>query len=277
MRQAFDRDDSHRTVFVSDTHLGARGVQAGPLLEFLRTLACDHLYLIGDIIDFWQLRRGWGWTSEHGLVLAQLLEMRRRGVRITYIPGNHDAFLRGHPALEIGGVVIAREAVHEAADGRRFLVVHGDQFDRSGRLATIAGDFAAAVLKTAGSATNGVRRAMGLSYHPLGSRLRRRLQHLVPYVARFESSAAGLARSEGLDGIICGHIHIPALKEIEGVVYANTGDWVDSCTAIGEHASGALALVDWPSIRAGRAGFRPASAEAAARNCPSPHAALTGA
>jgi UDP-2,3-diacylglucosamine pyrophosphatase LpxH len=207
-------------------------------------VSCERLYLIGDIVDFASMRRRCHWSPVHGEVLKRILALRADGTHVTYIPGNHDWFVRGYQALEIGGVRVEREAIHETADGRRLLVVHGDQFDRSGRLATLIGDAAVSVVHAATRLTNRVRLSAGLSYWPLGARLRARFQHLVPHVARFETAAADEARRGGLDGVVCGHLHIAALKTIDGILYGNTGDWVDSCTAIREEHSGALALYD---------------------------------
>jgi UDP-2,3-diacylglucosamine pyrophosphatase LpxH len=238
---------SQRAIFVSDVHLGAPGVQAGRFLEFLKMVSCDRLYLIGDIVDFWQMRRRFHWEPLHGAVLGELLLLSKRGIQVTYVPGNHDWFMRAYPALEVGGVEVVREAIHEAADGRRFLVVHGDEFDDAGRAATLFADCIGGMLHLASRATNRARGALGLDYFPLFSRIRHGMQHLVPHVARFESAAAGRARDEGLAGVICGHLHISALKTVGGVLYGNTGDWVDSCTAIQEDHTGRLALVDWTS------------------------------
>jgi UDP-2,3-diacylglucosamine pyrophosphatase LpxH len=237
-----------RSVFVSDAHLGSRGVRAGALLEFLDTLSCERLYLLGDIVDFWQMRRRWHWEPLHGEVLSAILRLARSGVRVTYVPGNHDWFFRAHPELSIGGVEVARHAVHETAEGRRMLVVHGDEFDRSGKAATLVADVATGLLHAATRVTDRLRRASGRrTYFPLGSRVRERLRRFVPHVARFEEAAASAARSAGLDGVVCGHLHVAAIRAIEGVLYCNTGDWVDSCTAIREERSGALALVEWGS------------------------------
>jgi UDP-2,3-diacylglucosamine pyrophosphatase LpxH len=219
-------------------------VEAGRLLAFLESLSCERLYLIGDIVDFSSMRRRLHWEPAHGAVLAQILHLQATGTQVTYVPGNHDWFVRGYESLEIGGVRIEREAVHETADGRRLLVVHGDQFDRSGRLATLLSDAGVSIVHAATRLVSRVRRAAGLPYYPLGSRLRARFRNLIPHVARFESAAAAEARRAGFDGVICGHIHIAALKPLDGVLYCNTGDWVDSCTAIQEDHSGELFLYD---------------------------------
>lgn len=238
------RTRTHRAAFLSDTHLGSRGVEAPRLLRFLEELSCERLYLIGDIVDFSAMRRRWHWEPEHGEVIARILKLQAEGTQVTYVPGNHDWFVRGYHSLDIGGVRIAREAIHETADGRRLLVVHGDLFDRSSRLATILSDVAVSVVHSATRITNHVRRSRGQPYYPLGARLRARFQHLVPHVARFERDAVAEARRTGLDGVVCGHIHIAALKQVGPTLYANTGDWVDSCTAILEEHSGEMVLHD---------------------------------
>jgi UDP-2,3-diacylglucosamine pyrophosphatase LpxH len=240
-RSVHQRD---RAVFVSDVHLGTRGTQAAKFLRFLKALSCDHLYLIGDIVDFHGMPRRWHWEGTHGEILAELLAIRARGTRVTYIPGNHDWFVRGYEQLDIGGVKVARKAVHETADGRRFLLVHGDEFDRAGRLATILADAVVEVVGAVARVGNGIRRAAGFPWLPLASKVRHAAQHLVPHVARFEAAAAAEARRLGVDGIICGHLHLAAMKLAGGTLYCNTGDWVDSCTAIREDRGGRLALVD---------------------------------
>jgi UDP-2,3-diacylglucosamine pyrophosphatase LpxH len=243
---------SQRTVFVSDVHLGARGIQAERFVQFLRRVDCERLYLIGDIVDWLQMRRQSHWSASHARVLDEVVRLAGSGVRVTYVPGNHDAVARSFDVSDLCGIEFLRDPVHECADGRRLLVIHGDQFDRSSRAATLLADAAVSLCQMADRATNGVRRALGLPYYPLGSRVRSQLQRVVPYIRRFEGTAAEAARSAGCHGVVCGHVHIPAIKDVGGTLYCNTGDWVDSCTAIRESRSGEMALIDWTKLSARR-------------------------
>jgi UDP-2,3-diacylglucosamine pyrophosphatase LpxH len=249
-----DRDvRRYRSVFISDVHLGARGCQAELLLDFIRHVECERLYLVGDIIDGWRLKRGWFWPQSHNDVVQKILRMARKGVEVIYIPGNHDDRVRDFCGVHFGGVVVAREHIHETADGRRFLVTHGDDFDGLVRVApwlAFLGDWAYRALLTANTLFNRARRRMGFGYWSLSAFLKGHVKNALQFVDAFETAVAGEARRHGVDGVICGHIHKAEMREIDGITYVNDGDWVESCTAAVEHPDGRLEIIAWAKIRA---------------------------
>ena len=218
------------------------------LNNFFKT-ASEQIYLVGDLIDFWNLQKGGRWSAAHGEVLKALLAKVRAGVRVLYIPGNHDEVARDYLGLRIGGVEIVPEAVHVTADGRRFLVMHGDQCDSavccSGPLLHCLGDWAYDLLLFANRWYNRWRRRWNHPYWSLASFLKQRIGQAAAYIARFETAAAHEAARRGLDGVICGHIHHAALRNINGVLYCNDGDWVESCTALVERPNGDLEILRW--------------------------------
>jgi len=237
-----------RSVFISDVHLGARACQAEKLVDFLRHLSCDRLYLVGDIVDGWKMKGGWSWPSSHHEVLHQLLRLVRHGAVLTYIPGNHDDRVRDFCGIHIAGVRVARDAVHETLDGRRFLVTHGDEFDSSAARPgwqAVAGDLGYKTLLGLNTAILRFRERLGLPYWSLSSQLKSKLRSVRRIVEAFEEAAAEGARRRGFDGVICGHIHQSAMRQIGTVLYANDGDWVESCTVLVEHGDGRLEIVDW--------------------------------
>jgi UDP-2,3-diacylglucosamine pyrophosphatase LpxH len=258
-----------RTVFISDLHLGTRACQADLLLDFIRSIECDTLYLVGDIIDGWKLKSGWHWPQSHNDVVQKLLRMARKGTAIVYLGGNHDRGVLDFCGAHFGGVMVGREAVHETADGRRLLVTHGDAFDQVVAHAgwrAFAGDWGYRALIGANSFSNFLRRRLGLGYWSLAAHVKSKTVHALAFVRRFEDALAGEARRRGLDGVVCGHIHVAAIRDIDGVVYLNDGDWVESCTAVVEHMDGRLELVKWAgrpgAAMSGRAidiGARPAA------------------
>jgi UDP-2,3-diacylglucosamine pyrophosphatase LpxH len=240
----------YRTIFLSDVHLGTRGCRADFLLDFLKQCDCDRLYLVGDIVDGWRLRKSWYWTPEFDEVLREILLMARRGVEVTYIPGNHDEMFRDWMGigLEVAGVRLAREAVHEGADGRRYLVIHGDEFDgviRYAKFLAHLGDWAYDWALTMNRLFNAARRRLGYPYWSLSQWLKRQVKEAVKAIDRFEEALAGEAKRRGLDGVICGHIHHAEMRTVQGVLYMNDGDWVESCTALVEHPDGRFELIDW--------------------------------
>ncbi|MDO9710204.1 UDP-2,3-diacylglucosamine diphosphatase [Paracraurococcus lichenis] len=240
----------YRTIFLSDVHLGTRGCRADFLLDFLRRNDCDRLFLVGDIIDGWRLRKSWYWTEEFDEVLRSFAGMARRGVEVTYIPGNHDEMFRDWIGLglEVAGVKMAREAVHEGADGRRYLIMHGDEFDgviRYAKFLAHLGDWAYDWALTLNRVFNSLRRRLGYPYWSLSQWLKRQVKEAVKAIDRFEVALAGEAKRRGLDGVVCGHIHHAEMRTVQGVLYMNDGDWVESCTALVEHADGRFELVDW--------------------------------
>jgi UDP-2,3-diacylglucosamine pyrophosphatase LpxH len=238
----------YRSVFISDVHLGTRGCQADMLLDFLRHMTCERLYLVGDIVDGWKLKGGWFWPQTHNDVIQKLLRLARKGAVVTYIPGNHDDKVRDFCGAHFGGVTVARDAIHETADARRFLVTHGDEFDSLARRPfwrALTGDLAYHGLLALNTMINRLRRRVGLSYWSLSTFVKSNISRARRYIEAYEAAAAEGARRRGFDGVICGHIHRAAMKEIGGVLYVNDGDWVESCTALVEHADGRLELIDW--------------------------------
>jgi UDP-2,3-diacylglucosamine pyrophosphatase LpxH len=242
----------YRSLFISDVHLGTKGAQADTLLEFLREHDADTIYLIGDIVDGWRLRNGWYWPQSHNDVVQKLLRKARKGARVVYIPGNHDEFLRDFYGTHFGGIEVCETAIHEAADGKRYLVIHGDAFDivvRHARWLAFFGDWAYEVALVLSTRINLIRRRLGLTYWSLSAWAKLKVKNAVNYIGEFEHCLAAEARRHNADGVVCGHIHHAACREIEGLVYINTGDWVESCTAVVEHHDGRFELVLWPQYR----------------------------
>jgi len=240
----------YRSVFVSDAHLGARGCQAALLAAFLRGMSCRHLFLVGDMIDGWRLRRSWYWDRHHDDVLRLILAHARAGTAVTYIPGNHDAMLRAWLplGLEVAGIRLQSEAEHVTADGRRLLVLHGDAFDsvvRYARFLALLGDHAYEVAILLNRLFNGVRERFGYPYWSLSAWLKRQVKEAVKAIDRFEMALAAEARRRGFDGVVCGHIHHAEMRSVGDILYANDGDWMESCTALVEHHDGRLELIDW--------------------------------
>jgi UDP-2,3-diacylglucosamine pyrophosphatase LpxH len=238
----------YRTVFLSDIHLGTRGCRSDFLVDFLNRVECERLFLVGDIVDGWRLRKSWYWDASHDEVIRLLLRAARNGTEVTYIPGNHDEVLRDWLGMEIAGVRLVNEAVHTGADGRRYLVIHGDQFDSVVRYAKFLahlGDWAYDTALTMNRWFNAARRRFGYPYWSLSQWLKRQVKEAVKAIDRFESALAQEARRRGLDGVVCGHIHHAEMRMVQGVLYMNDGDWVESCTALVEHADGRFELVDW--------------------------------
>jgi UDP-2,3-diacylglucosamine pyrophosphatase LpxH len=241
----------YRTIFISDTHLGTRGCKAELLVDFLRRHECDRLYLIGDIVDVWRLRRSWYWPQSHNDIALELLRKVRAGTKIIYVPGNHDELARDYIGLTLGGVEVAFEMVHETVDGRRFLIMHGDHFDgivKHARWLAHLGDWAYAVALGVNDGLNFLRRRMGLSYWSLSAYLKHKVKNAVEYVSNYETAIVREALHRKVDGVICGHIHHAEMREIDGILYCNDGDWVESCTALVEAKDGALSIIHWSRI-----------------------------
>lgn len=243
----------HRTIFVSDVHLGTRGCKAEMLASFLAKNACDTLYLIGDIVDGWQLKRRWFWTDAQTSVVAELLRKADEGTRIIYVPGNHDEFLREYCGRTFAGIEVEREAIHVTADGRRLLVLHGDQFDAViayARWLAFLGDWAYVTALQLNDLLGAARGLLGLSYWSLSAYLKQKVKNAVEYISRFEHAVARAAEARGVDGVVCGHIHQAEMRRIGGVLYLNDGDWVESCTALVEDAHGNLEILRWATTLA---------------------------
>lgn len=251
-----DETAHYRTVFISDIHLGTRAAKAEALLDFLKKVDCDTLYLVGDIVDFWKVRRGPNWFQSHNDCIQKVLRKARKGTRIIYIPGNHDEGLRDYAGQHFGAVEIERDHIHVAADGKRYLVMHGDEFDivvRYAKWLAFLGDRSYEVALWANGPLNFIRRHLGLGYWSLSAFLKSRVKGAVNFIGEFENALSDVARSRGTDGIVCGHIHTAADRMIDGVRYLNCGDWVESCTAIAETASGEMRLLHWHSAQDRRA------------------------
>jgi UDP-2,3-diacylglucosamine pyrophosphatase LpxH len=237
-----------RTVWISDLHLGTPGCQATVLLEFLREVECETLFLVGDIIDGWQLKRQWYWPQAHNDVVQKLLRKARKGTKVIFVPGNHDEFARKYVQHNFGGVDVAAEWIHETADGRKLWVVHGDLFDgviQCAKWLAYVGDWAYELTLRFNSHLNSLRARMGLPYWSLSRYLKLKVKRAVSYVSDFEVAVAREARRRGLQGVVCGHIHHAEMRDIDGVLYANDGDWVESLTALVEHGDGRLEIIDW--------------------------------
>ncbi|HET6925230.1 MAG TPA: UDP-2,3-diacylglucosamine diphosphatase [Hyphomicrobiaceae bacterium] len=235
-----------RALFISDVHLGTRTAQAGRLLEFLKAYEADTIYLVGDIIDFWKVRRGPHWAQSHNDVLQKLLRRVRKGTRLIYIPGNHDEGLRDFIGLRFGGIEIHRDIIHTTADGRRYLVLHGDEFDVVVRVAkwlACLGDRGYELALWLNNPLNWVRRHLGLGYWSLSAYLKYRVKSAVAFIGAFEEAVATEANRRDVEGVICGHIHHAADRMLAGAHYLNCGDWVESCTAIVETLEGRLRVV----------------------------------
>jgi UDP-2,3-diacylglucosamine pyrophosphatase LpxH len=242
----------YRALFISDVHLGARGCQADKLLDFLRHHDADTIYLVGDIVDGWQLRSGWYWPQAHNDVVQKLLRKARKGARIVYTPGNHDEFLRNYYGTHFGGIEVVENAIYTAADGRRYLVIHGDHFDlvvTQARWLAHLGDKAYDTAIFLNRWFNTIRRWLGFPYWSLSQWLKLKVKNAVNYIGSFEKTLASEAHRHNVDGVICGHIHHAAIHDDFGIRYVNCGDWVESCTAVVEHADGRFEIVTWSQTR----------------------------
>ncbi|MBR0558645.1 UDP-2,3-diacylglucosamine diphosphatase [Neokomagataea anthophila] len=241
---------SYRSVFISDIHMGTRGSRVALTTDFLRTITCERLYLVGDIIDGWRLRRAWYWDEAHDEFLRLILRLARNGTEVIYIPGNHDEMLRNWLSMElkIASIRLVPKAEHIAADGRKYLVIHGDEFDSIVRcypLLAVLGDHAYTAALFLNRWINVARRKLGLPYRSFSAWAKKRVKSAVKAIDRFEMALAREAKQIGADGVICGHIHTAEIRDIGGVTYMNTGDWVESCTALVEKWDGQFELVDW--------------------------------
>ncbi|QLF70716.1 UDP-2,3-diacylglucosamine diphosphatase [Peteryoungia desertarenae] len=237
-----------RTLFISDVHLGSKAAKTDFLLDFLKHHEADTIVLVGDIVDGWRLKRSWYWPQDCNDVVQKLLRKARKGARIIYIPGNHDEFMRDFPGIHFGGIEVADRIIHEAADGKRYLVLHGDEFDvvvRNARLLAYLGDWAYDMAIRINVALAAIRRRLGMPYWSFSAWAKLQVKHAVNFIGEFQKVVAEEARRHEVDGVICGHIHHAVIEEIDGVRYINTGDWVESCTAVVEHTDGRLELLSW--------------------------------
>lgn len=239
-----------RSIFLSDIHLGTKACQADQLLEFLKSYSSDNLFLLGDIVDLWAMRRGGiHWTPEQNTFVQKILRRARHGEKVYFIPGNHDEAMREYVGTSFGDVAVVSEHIHTACDGRRYLLIHGDEFDQvtlHHRWVAILGDIAYNMLVRLNIYLSWLRRTLKRpGYWSLAGYAKRRIKTALTFIFDYEDSVIRHAKERGLDGAICGHIHWAMIKEIDGLTYINCGDWVDSCTAIVEHLNGRMELIRW--------------------------------
>ena len=238
----------YRTIWISDFHLGWRACEADRLLDFLKNHDADNWYLVGDIIDGWVLKRAWNWPQSHNDVIQKLLRKVRKGARVVCIPGNHDEFLHDFLHLSFGGIVVLPDAMHETADGRRIWTLHGDEFDSIVHYApwlTILGNNGYDLMILVGRALHRLRRWIGFPEWSLSSYVKQRVKNIIKFITDYEHALMREARRHGANGVVCGHIHKAEIKEVDGLTYYNTGDWVESCTAVVEDFDGRMDLVKW--------------------------------
>ena len=238
----------YRAIFISDLHLGTPGCQADALLDFLKEHTSDYLYLVGDIIDGWQLRRRWYWPQAHNDVIQKLLRKARKGTRVIYVPGNHDEFARHFLDHHFGGIEVVDQAVHKTADGRQLWVIHGDYFDavvQQAKWLAYVGDYLYEFTLKLNRYLNNMRGRLGLPYWSLSAYLKHKVKKALNYVTDFENAVAHEAAKHGYQGVVCGHIHRAEIRDVNGVLYCNDGDWVESRSALVENEQGELSLLYW--------------------------------
>jgi UDP-2,3-diacylglucosamine pyrophosphatase LpxH len=246
------RSHRYRTIWVSDIHLGTPGCKAEFLLDFLKWTESDTLYLVGDILDGWQLRKGWHWPQSHNDVVQKILRKARKGTRVVYIPGNHDEFVRDYLDHSFGDIELLHEAVHRTVDGKRLLVTHGDLFDavvQRARWLALLGDQLYTLILALNHWFNRARARLGFGYWSLSQYLKHRAKSAVAFITDFELALVREARRRGFDGVVCGHIHKAEIRMVDDMLYCNDGDWVESLTALVEDHAGRLRIVEWKEIR----------------------------
>ena len=237
-----------RAIFISDLHIGTPGFQAEALLDFLKHHPSDMLYLVGDIVDGWQLRRRWFWPQSHNDVVQKLLRRARKGCRVIYVPGNHDEFARHFVGHAFGGVEVVHDTAHTTATGLKLWVVHGDHFDgviQCAKWLAHVGDWLYELTLKINRHLNSFRARIGLEYWSLSAYLKLKVKKAVNFISDFEVAVAHEAQRRGFDGVVCGHIHHAEIRDVNGILYCNDGDWVESRTALVEHADGRLEIIHW--------------------------------
>jgi len=245
----------YRTIWISDIHLGTRGSHDRLLIDFLDHVDSEKLYLVGDIIDGWRMKKRFYWPERHNAIVRRVMQRAKRGTRVIYIPGNHDEMFRQFAGMNFGGVEIRKQATHITADGRKLLIVHGDEYDAvvlAHRWLAFLGDWAYRTLMQLNIAVNGCRRLLGMNYWSLSAHAKHKVKSAVSVISRFEETLAAEAKRRGADGIVCGHIHTAEIKQFDGCTYYNDGDWVEGCNALVEHFDGRMELLHWPSEIAAR-------------------------
>lgn len=241
----------YRTIFLSDLHLGSSAARAQDLSRFLKRVKCSRLYLVGDVLDMWRLRKRWYWPADHNDVLRRILKMTRKGTEVIYIPGNHDEAARQYLDMEFGGVKLKPLDVHTTADGRRFLITHGDQYDlviQNSRLLSMLGGIAYEWLIRLNVWYNKARSGVGMKYWSFSQFVKLKVKKACTFISRFEHSLIEEARRRGLDGVVCGHIHKAERRVDDGIEYLNCGDWVESCTALVEHMDGRMEIIEASTV-----------------------------
>lgn len=241
----------YRAIWISDIHLGTRGCQAEYLLDFLKHTDSEYLYLVGDILDIWRMKRSWGWRQEHNDVVQKLLRKARKGTKVIFIPGNHDELFRQFLNSDFGQIEIRPEHIHVTKQGKRFLVIHGDEFDMvvtHAKWIAVLGDWSYSTLLSVNTVFNEIRRRLGYPYWSLSSYLKQKAKRAVEFIGAFEGALADEARRRGVDGVVCGHIHKAEMRMIDDILYCNDGDWVESCTALVEHMNGEMEILHWAEI-----------------------------
>jgi UDP-2,3-diacylglucosamine pyrophosphatase LpxH len=244
-----------RAIWISDVHLGTRGCAAEMLIDFLDSTDSETMYLVGDIIDGWRMKRKFYWPATHNDIVWRLLKRAKRGTRVVYIPGNHDEMFRQFTGLSFGGIEIRRKAIHITADGRKLLVMHGDEFDTimlAHRWLAFVGDGLYSALMRCNHALNTVRKWLDLPYWSLSKHAKHKVKNAVEFISRFEEVVAHEAGARGVDGVVCGHIHNAEMRDVAGIAYYNDGDWVEGCTALVEHFDGRMELLHWADEIAAR-------------------------
>ncbi|MEM1132324.1 MAG: UDP-2,3-diacylglucosamine diphosphatase [Pseudomonadota bacterium] len=241
----------YRTIWISDIHLGTKGCNAEMLIDFLDNVDSETMYLVGDIIDGWRLKKKFYWPSTHNDVVWRVLKRAKRGTRIIYIPGNHDEMIRPFSGMKFGDVEIERAAVHETADGRKLLVLHGDEFDTvmlAHRWLAFVGDALYHFMMGLNHWVNWGRQKLGLPYWSLSKTAKHKVKNAVEFISRYEELVSSAAAKRGVDGVVCGHIHTAEIREIDGITYYNDGDWVEGCTALVENFDGSMEILQWAEI-----------------------------
>lgn len=242
------RPQRYRTIWISDVHLGCKACRADYLLDFLHASECETLYLVGDIIDLWHMRNGVYWPQQHSDVIRAVLDKARAGTRVIYVPGNHDDLLRAYDGMSFANIAIRSEVIHTTADGRRLLVLHGDQFDsviKCSKLLALIGSHAYNWLLRVNRLVNWWRARRGQPYWSLAAYLKHKVKNAVNYISNFEHAVTAAAKHHRVDGLVCGHIHRAEIATIDGITYMNDGDWVESCTALVERHDGSMHLLHW--------------------------------
>lgn len=240
-----------RSVWISDIHLGFRGCSAELLLDFLHHTECEYLYLVGDIIDVWEMKKRMFWPQEHNNVIRTLLGKAKHNTKVVYIPGNHDEVFRDYDGMVFGNVEIKHEAIHTTANGRKLLILHGDEFDSVVKISPMLAKIGSRLyefLLRANRYVNWMRRKMGFSYWSLAAFLKHKVKNAVQYISNFEEAVAHEAARQSVDGVVCGHIHRAEITQLHGIDYYNCGDWVESCTALVEHPDGQIEVLTWTEM-----------------------------